>query len=83
MNPCQSTFARASPLFSDDADWQYWPWPQDFPIGPKANADWMTQNKKADVAAVAKKIWCGISVTLPDTCAADFPASPRPAAIRA
>jgi hypothetical protein len=61
------------PQFTDDADWQYWPWPQDFAIGPKANATWKTDNKKDKVAAVAKKIWCGVSVTLPDTCAADFP----------
>ncbi len=61
------------PIFSDDASWQYWPWPQSFAIGPKANPDWQTQNKKAEVAAVAKKIWCGVSTTLPDTCAADFP----------
>jgi hypothetical protein len=70
------------PRFTDDDQWQYWEWPQDFPIGPKANGpapdgtvppnSW-TLTKKDGVVAEVKKVWCGVAVTLPMTCAADFP----------
>jgi hypothetical protein len=69
------------PRFTDDTDWQYWEWPTT-PSGPKANgpaadgtvpANSWTLNKKDGVAAEAQKTWCGVAVTLPATCAADFP----------
>jgi hypothetical protein len=70
------------PRFTDDNNWQYWEWPT-MPSGPKANDldvdgttvlpnSW-TLNKKDGVAAEAKKVWCGIAVTLPTTCGTDFP----------
>ena len=57
------------PQFSDDADWQsIW-------AVPKGNPDWkaLTNYDRVSAPVVAAKIWCGVSATLPDTCATDFP----------
>jgi hypothetical protein len=57
------------PQFTDDAEWQsIW-------AVPKGNPDWATETRFDLVSAkiVADKTWCGVSTTLPDFCATDFP----------
>lgn len=57
------------PQFSDDADWQsVW-------NVPKGNPDWKSLGRYDLVSdpVVSAKIWCGVSTTLPDQCATDFP----------
>ncbi len=57
------------PQFSDDEDWQsVW-------AVPKGNPDWkaLTNYDLVSKPEVAAKIWCGVSATLPETCAVDFP----------
>jgi hypothetical protein len=57
------------PRFTDDAEWQsVWG-------SPEANPDWPTQSNFGLVSdpVIARKIWCGVSVTLPDFCKDEFP----------
>jgi hypothetical protein len=63
------------PQFTTDDGWPYWPGG-----GPKANPDWktatswsMTTGGTPNQSSLPEMIYCGVSITLPDQCANDFP----------
>jgi hypothetical protein len=65
------------PQFTDDVDWATWSDPNGgSTVGaPEFGPSWQTESNFTLVSepVLARKIWCGVSVTLPDFCKNEFP----------